>query len=95
MNKPCYNGSHCLHEYSKMIGLKRKRRLCRAKQTDKADFKQVKQISKVRENYGKTRTFQIYEVLNISGKTETHTISKTWEKLLPIIREEHGKKQTF
>ena len=27
MNKPCYNDSLCLHEYSKMIGLKRKRHL--------------------------------------------------------------------
>ena len=27
MNKPCYNDSFCLHEYSKMIGLKRKRHL--------------------------------------------------------------------
>ena len=25
VNKPCYNGSLCLHEYTKVIGLKRKR----------------------------------------------------------------------
>ena len=31
LNKPCYNDSLCLHEYTKMIGLKRKRHLFGAK----------------------------------------------------------------
>ena len=31
VNKPCHNDSLCLHEYAKMIGLKRKRHLFGAK----------------------------------------------------------------
>ena len=31
LNKPCYNDSLCLHESSKMIGLKRKQHLFEAK----------------------------------------------------------------
>ena len=30
--------------------------------------------------------------LNISGETEIHAISKTWEKWIPIIQEKYGKK---
>ena len=44
---------------------------------------------------GKHEHLKFMGFLNISGKTEIHTISKTLEKLLPIIREEYGKKQTF
>ena len=34
VNKPCYNDSFCLHEYTKMIGLKRKRHLFGAKKSE-------------------------------------------------------------
>ena len=34
-------------------------------------------------------------LINISDKAEIHTIPRTWEKWISIIREKYGKKQTF
>ena len=33
--------------------------------------------------------------LNISGAAEIHTIPKSWEKWILLIRGKYGKKQTF
>ena len=46
----------------------------------------------MREKYRKRQTFQIYGFLKYFGETEIHTISKTWEKWIPIIQEKYGKK---
>ena len=32
---------------------------------------------------------------NILGEAEIHTVSKIWAKLIPMVREKHGKTQTF
>ena len=40
---------------------------------------------------GKYKHFKFMGFLNISGEAEIHTISKTWEKRIPIIREKYGK----
>ena len=32
---------------------------------------------------------------NILGEAEIHTIPKAWEKKISIVREKHGKTQTF
>ena len=34
-------------------------------------------------------------LLNILDEAEIHTIPKTWEKWIPILREKYGKKQIF
>ena len=49
--------------------------------------------------YGKSmekhKHFKFMGFLNISDKAEIHTIPRTWEMWIPIIREKYGKKQTF
>ena len=46
--------------------------------------------------YGKSmrkhKHFKFMVLLNISDEAEIHTIPKTWEKWIPIIREKYGKK---
>ena len=46
--------------------------------------------------YGKSmrkhKHFKFMVFLNISDEAEIHTIPKTWEKWIPIIREKYGKK---
>ena len=41
---------------------------------------------------GKQKHFKFIGFLNISNEAEIHTISRTWEKWIPIIREKYGKK---
>ena len=47
------------------------------------------------KSMGKHKHFKFMVLLNISDEAEIHTIPKTWEKWIPIIREKYGKKQTF
>ena len=47
------------------------------------------------KSMGKHKHFKFMVFLNISDEAEIHTIPKTWEKWIPIIREKYGKKQTF
>ena len=48
--------------------------------------------------YGKSmekhKHFKFMGFLNISDEAEIHAIPRTWEKWMPMIREEYGKKQT-
>ena len=44
---------------------------------------------------GKHKHFKFMGFLNISGEAEIHTIPKTWEKWISIVREKYGKTQTF
>ena len=44
---------------------------------------------------GKHIHFKFVGFLNISGEAEIHTIPKTWEKWISIVREKYGKTQTF
>ena len=44
---------------------------------------------------GKHKHFKFMGFLNISDEAEIHTIPRTWEKWISIIREKYGKKQTF
>ena len=49
--------------------------------------------------YGKSmekhKHFKFMGFLNISDEAEIHTIPRAWEKWMPMIREEYGRKQTF
>ena len=44
---------------------------------------------------GKHKHFKFMGLLNILDEAEIHTIPKTWEKWIPILREKYGKKQIF
>ena len=44
------------------------------------------------KSMGKHKHFKFMVFLNISDEAEIHTIPKTWEKWIPIIREKYGKK---
>ena len=44
---------------------------------------------------GKQKRFKFMDFLNISGKAEIHTISKTWVKWISIVCKKYGKTQTF
>ena len=44
------------------------------------------------KSMGKQKHFKFMGFLNISYKAEIHTIPRTWEKLILIIREKYGKK---
>ena len=44
---------------------------------------------------GKHKHFKFLGFLNVLDEAEIHTIPKTWEKRIAIIREKYGKKQTF
>ena len=41
---------------------------------------------------GKHNHFKLIVLLNLSDEAEIHTISKTWEECIPIIREKYGEK---
>ena len=56
---------------------------------EKVDFHST---GKVRQN---TKNFKFMGFLNISAEAEIHTIPKTWEKWISIVREKYGKTQTF
>ena len=43
----------------------------------------------------KHKHFKSMGFLNISGEAEIHTIPKTWEEWISVVREKHGKTQTF
>ena len=47
------------------------------------------------ESMGKHKLFKFMGFLDISGEAEIHTIPKTWEKWIYIVREKYGKTQTF
>ena len=55
MNKPCYNDSLCLRQYSKMIGLKRKRHVRSGKVEKISTFQRNRHFRKVLVN--KTFTY--------------------------------------
>ena len=44
---------------------------------------------------GKHKHLKFMDFLIFFGWAEAHKVPKIWEKWVPIIREEHGKKQTF
>ena len=44
------------------------------------------------KSMGKHKHFRFMGFLNFSDEAEIHTIPKTWEKWIPIIREKYGKK---
>ena len=44
---------------------------------------------------GKHKQFKVKGFLNFSYKAEIHTVPKTWEKWIPIVRKKYGKTQTF
>ena len=50
VNKPCYNDSLCLHEYTKMIGLKRKRQKSSKKVEMISTFQQNRHFRKMSVN---------------------------------------------
>ena len=43
----------------------------------------------------KHKHFKSMGFLNISSEAEIHTIPKTWEEWIFVVREKHGKTQTF
>ena len=47
------------------------------------------------KSMGKHKHFKFMGFLNILSEAEIHTISKIWEKWIPIIRGKYGKKQAF
>ena len=47
------------------------------------------------KSMGKHNHFKLIVLLNISDEAEIHTIPKTWEKCIPIIREKYGKKENI
>ena len=48
MNKPCYNDSLCLHEYSKLIGLKKKATFVRSGKVERVSaFQRNRNFRKV------------------------------------------------
>ena len=44
---------------------------------------------------GKNQHPKLMGFSNILGGAEIHTIPKTWEKRISIVREKYGKTQTF
>ena len=44
---------------------------------------------------GKNKHFKLMDFLSILGEAEIHTVSKTWENRISIVRKKHGKTQTF
>ena len=44
---------------------------------------------------GKNKHSKVMGFSNILGEVEIHTIPKTWEKWISIVREKYGKTQTF
>ena len=44
---------------------------------------------------GKHKHFKFMGFFNILGEVEIHTIPKTWEKWISIVREKYGKIKTF
>ena len=44
---------------------------------------------------GKQKHFNFVGFLNISGEAEIHAVPKTLENWISIVREKHGKTQTF
>ena len=47
------------------------------------------------KSMGKRKHSKIMGFLNISRRKEIHTISKTWEKWIPIVRKNYGKTKIF
>ena len=47
------------------------------------------------KSMGKPKRFKFMDFLNTFGKAVIHTIPKTWEKWISIVREKYGKTQTF
>ena len=44
---------------------------------------------------GKNKHLKVMDFSNVSDEEEIHTILKTKEKWISIVREKHGKIQTF
>ena len=44
---------------------------------------------------GKPKHSKTMSFLNILGEAKIHSIPKTWEKWISIVREKYGKTQTF
>ena len=44
---------------------------------------------------GKHKLFKVKNFLNFSYEAEIHAVPKTWKKWISIVRERHGKTQTF
>ena len=44
---------------------------------------------------GKHKHLKVKGFLNVSYEAEIHAVPITWEKWISIVREKHGKTQTF
>ena len=62
------------------------RNLCSSQNMGKVDFHYTEKVWK------NTNISNLWVFLNISDEAEIHTIPRTWEKWISIIREKYGKK---